>query len=124
MEKPLDIHFLSEVVKNQLDDGLRSAPWKGSLNPLAGHCYIASETIYHLMGGKESGITPQYIKVNGISHWYLKYGEEIIDPTAGQFNFDIDYNEGRGKGFLTSMPSKRSRILIKRVRGHMAQGII
>jgi hypothetical protein len=111
-----DIKNISDVVVSQLDDGLRRAPWRGSLNYLAGHCYIASEAIYHLSGGKSSGLVPQYIKVNGISHWYLKYGNKIIDPTAGQFNFAIDYSNGVGRGFLTSEPSSRARILIDRVK--------
>ncbi len=71
-------------------------------NPTYGYCYILSEVIYHYCEGdfkvycvnlKEQGI-------NGV-HWYLKDSDgKIIDYTGNQFGFEIDYNKGKGIGFL------------------------
>ena len=77
-----------------------------------------SEAYYHLMGGKEVGLKPCYIKHEGMSHWYLKDKDNnIIDLTVEQFKNIPDYSKGIGKGFLTKKPSKRAQELISRVEG-------
>jgi|HubBroStandDraft_2_1064218.scaffolds.fasta_scaffold182937_2 hypothetical protein len=81
-----------------------------------GHCYIVSEVAYYLLDGKEEGWTPQYIKHEGNSHWFLKHTSGfILDLTADQFTTLIDYSKAKGKGFLTRIPSKRSKTLIRRI---------
>jgi len=81
-----------------------------------GHCYVVSEAAYHLLGGKESGWTPHHIKHIGRSHWYLKHETgQILDLTASQFHTPINYSEGRGKGFMTKEPSKRTKVLLSRI---------
>jgi len=45
-----------------LSDDLRRPPWKGDPNPLAGHCYVASEALYHLLGDKWK---PEHVKHEG-----------------------------------------------------------
>ena len=84
---------------------------------MKGPCYPASEAIFHLMGGKNQGLTPMQIIHEGISHWYLKWEIEneifYIDPTSSQFNTPVPYEQGKGKGFLTKEPSKRSKKFIK-----------
>jgi hypothetical protein len=101
-----------------LTDELRRAPWRGSPNPLAGHCYVASEAVWHMSGGTESGLTPQVIRHEGATHWYLRRSDgEIIDPTASQFQTPVPYEQGRGCGFLTKAPSKRAQVVINRVKG-------
>lgn len=96
-----------------LTDDLRRPPWRGHDNPLAGHCYVASEVLYHLLGGKESGLTPQFVRHEGQPHWFLKTPEgTIIDPTAEQFNSPVPYDAARGCGFLTRGPSKRAQTVM------------
>tara|TARA_A100001201_G_scaffold103047_1_gene88390 strand:- start:5520 stop:14852 length:9333 start_codon:yes stop_codon:yes gene_type:complete len=92
-------------------------------NPKFGHCYVAAESLWHLLGAKESKYKPQRLsfEVNGekYTHWYLKNDRgEIVDPTAEQFkvmDIRIPYELGVGNGFLTKEPSKRSQIVINRV---------
>lgn len=100
-----------------LTDDLRRAPWKGSSNCLSGHCYVASEALFHLLGGLTSGFVPQSVRHEGQPHWYLKNREtgEVVDPTAGQFKTPVAYNQGVGKGFLTREPSKRAQTVIDAV---------
>lgn len=94
-----------------LSDDLRRTPWKGHPNPLAGHCYVASEALYHLLGDDWK---PEHVNHEGASHWYLRHREtgEILDVTAGQFDTPVPYDLGRGRGFLTREPSKRASILM------------
>ena len=81
---------------------------------LTGHCYIASETYYHL--SKEE-LKIFFIKHENSSHWFLKNKlGKIIDLTAGQFTTPVPYEKAIGKFFLTKKPSKRSRILIDRIK--------
>jgi hypothetical protein len=98
-----------------LTDDLRRSPWRGSPNPMAGHCYVASEALFHLLGGKMSGWTPQTMTVNDVVHWFLRHEDgRILDPTFDQFDHPLDYDEGRGRGFLTRQPSKRAAEAIRR----------
>jgi hypothetical protein len=99
-----------------LTDDLRRAPYRGHPNPLRGHCYVASEALYHLRGGKAAGLKPMFIQHEGAPHWFLvdTKKREIIDLTAGQFKTPVPYSRAKGKGFLTSKPSKRAAELIRR----------
>lgn len=69
-----------------------------------GFCYIASEVLFHMLGGLSSGYKPRYYKINEQeTHWWLyndKTGD-IIDPTFDQFPFKIDYSKGKKACFLT-----------------------
>lgn len=92
-------------------------------NPMFGHCYVAAEALYWLMGGPQSGLVPRHGRdPSGIVHWWLvrKSDGEILDPTAGQYTSqDLlpPYSRGLGGGFLTREPSARSREVIRRIRG-------
>jgi hypothetical protein len=97
-------------------DDLRRAPWRGSANPYAGHCYVASETLYHLLGGPSSDLRPATVKIHDVVHWFLEGPGVILDPTADQFNHKVPYEEARRRGFLTKKPSRRAQELIRRVR--------
>lgn len=92
-------------------------------NPMKGHCYVASEAAYHMLGGKEAGYTPMNIKHEGDSHWYLKHtgekGTRYIDITESQFNSPVPHAEGKGKGFLTKNPSKRAKDVIDKAKRHL-----
>ena len=76
------------------------------------HCYVASEVLYHRLGGKEAGLKPMHMRVDGVSHWFLKWGDVILDPTVDQFNTVPDYESARGRGFLTKKPSKRAQAVL------------
>lgn len=103
-----------ELVQATLTDDLRRPPWRGSPDPLAGHCYVASEALYHL-GLREQGYRPMFIRHEGSPHWFLARGTEVVDATASQFRTPVPYSQAKGKGFLTREPSRRARILMSRL---------
>lgn len=113
--KEEDTGTLMDLVVSQLTDDLRKAPYRGDPNPLTGHCYVASEALYHLLGSDEW--KPCNISHEGSPHWYLtnRRTGEVLDPTAGQFQTPVPYERGKGKGFLTKEPSKRAQELLKRL---------
>lgn len=101
-------------VTSVLTDDLRRPPWKGSSNPLAGHCYVAAEALYHLTKGR---LKPQFIRVDGQPHWFLRDEHGVVcDPTASQFSHPVKYDQGIGKGFLTQAPSKRCKVVLDRCK--------
>lgn len=103
-------------ITGALDDSLRRKPWAGSSNKLAGHCYVASEAAYHLLGGSSSKWKPMFIRHEGSPHWFLRSSDgEILDITASQFSSPVPYEKARGNGFLTSHPSRRASIVINKV---------
>lgn len=109
---------LVHAVQSSLSDDLRKPQYRGHENCLAGHCYVASEALYHLLGGAESGWVPQNIQHEGGPHWYLKHkvSGAILDPTSSQFKTKVPYEHGRGKGFLTKQPSKRTQVVLDRIK--------
>lgn len=114
----IDIPRLINATCNSLSDDLRDAPWKGSRDPLAGHCYVASEALYYLLGGKPMMWKPMYMVYNRQPHWFLHHQFGVIlDVTGSQFGTKglLPYHTARGKGFLTKQPSKRAQILINRI---------
>jgi hypothetical protein len=96
-----------------LSDELRRPCYQGMSNPLAGHCYVACEAIYHSV----PGLKPYYLKHEGSPHWFLRDTEtgKVIDPTASQFKTEPPYEQGVCKGFLTKQPSKRAKIVLARM---------
>lgn len=100
-----------------LTDELRSKKYQGHPNPLAGHCYVACEVLFHLNPGKYKAC---FIKWEGEPHWFLIECDtgRVCDPTASQFKTVPDYSLGVGKGFLTKLPSKRSLTVLARMREH------
>ncbi len=88
---------------------------RGECDPVTGHCYVASEAAFHMLGGKASGYRPMFIRHEGSPHWFLRGPEgEVVDITAAQFEEPVPYGEGVGKGFLTREPSRRARVVIER----------
>ncbi len=119
-EGPVD---LIAATTESLDNSLRRPQYRSSPNPLAGHCYVASEALWHMMGGHESGWVPQNVKHEGDQHWYLRHAKtgQILDPTASQFRTPVPYDQGRGRGFLTKQPSKRAQEVINRVQAKLGK---
>lgn len=103
-------------ILSNLTDDLRRAPWKGNPNPLAGHCYVASEALYHSLGDRVDW-TPCTVRHEGAVHWFLRHRDgRIADLTAGQFLTIPDYSSGRGRGFLTRQPSKRTQVVLDKLQ--------
>jgi hypothetical protein len=113
------------AVRNSLDDTLLKPEYRDrpDRHPVAGHCYTAAEAVYHLLGGRESGLVPVNIRHEGDSHWYLKdiNTGRIIDPTVEQFKEPVPYQHGTPKGFLTSQPSKRAQIIMDKAQDYLQQ---
>lgn len=110
-------------IQNVLSPNLLHMHWEIRAHPLAGHCYHASEVLYHLWG-KEHGYTPAHVEVymgktwGWVGHWFLR-GEEgsVLDITAAQFGkIRIPYKHAIGCGFLTKRPSKRAQEIIRRLK--------
>ena len=104
---------LVQQVRSCLTEELRKKEYRAHPNPVAGHCYVASEALYHKLGGKSAGWTPQSIRHEGGPHWYLKNQDgTVIDPTADQFVTPVPYSQGKGCGFLTRQPSARRQSVL------------
>lgn len=86
-------------------------------HPLTGHCYVACEALYHLLGGQASDFVPHTVRHCDKVHWFLQHRHlpTVLDPTAAQFQTTPSYWTGRGRGFLTRHPSKRARTLLARL---------
>ena len=84
---------------------------------LEGHCYVAAEALWHLTDRRLDVYFARYRdRHRWHTHWWLQDGEQIWDPTAGQFPRGFNYRLGRRGGFLTRNPSIRAREVIRRVR--------
>jgi hypothetical protein len=120
LSPPDEIRFaalgiITTQIQQVLSDELRIKKWRGHPNHLAGHCYTASEALYHL-GGRDAGFRPLNIKHEDTSHWCLMHDDgTIIDPTVGQFVTVPDYTTGIRRGFLTRNPSRRAQTIIDRL---------
>jgi len=115
---------LIELVRKNLTPGLLKPQFReqNKKNPMYGHCYVATEAMFHLLGGKDGYFAPCCGKDSeGIVHWWLqdKRSGAIVDITADQY-YSVGkkppYFKGKRKGFLTKVPSKRAKILIERVK--------
>jgi len=109
---------LIQAIQKCLNSELLSPKYRGQSNPLAGHCYVASETFFHLAGGKQAGLKPMQLLHEGKSHWFVydEKNSQVIDITAGQFRKPVPYTQAKGRGFLTKNPSKRAQKLIDAMR--------
>jgi hypothetical protein len=77
-----------------------------------GNCYVTSEALYHLLGGRNAGWKPMRVHHEGDTHWFLVNTKtyQLLDPTVSQFKTAPEYNKAIGCGFLTKGPSKRAKI--------------
>lgn len=111
-----EAHGIMGEIQEVLSPDLLRDKFRGGAHRLAGHCYVASEALYHLLGGRAAGWTPEHIKHEGVSHWYLRHASgEVLDPTVAQFSTTPDYRQGCPKGFLTRNPSKRACVVLSRL---------
>ena len=113
-----DVGRVVSGVKRALTPGLLQEPYRsrvlsGQCDPMTGHCYVASEAAYHLLGGKQRGWVPVFVRHEGSPHWFLRGpGGQIVDITASQFRTPVPYEKGVAKGFLTRKPSARARLVM------------
>ena len=106
------------AVRAVLSEDLRRKPYKDHPNLMVGHCYHASEALYHLLGGAEAGWAAVRGAHSGIVHWWIQNTKtaERLDPTADQFDFTWPYECGQlRRGFLTQRPSQRAREVLQRL---------
>ncbi len=86
---------------------------------LRGNCYVTTEALYHLLGGKRSGWLPRVMRTATDTHWFLYHRRtgQILDATVRQFSRGgkPDYARGRTCGFLTKRPSKRAKELMEKM---------
>lgn len=87
-------------------------------SPLGGYCYVASEAMYYLLNGRESGYIPARLVHEGTLHYYLRHRKTgaVIDLTASQFDTAVPYDQGRGCCYRQSKPSKRAAVVIERAQ--------
>ena len=103
-----------------LTQDLLKPMYRGPHNPFYGHCYVATEALYHLMGGTDSGLHIYYGRDElDIVHWWLE-GEDgtVYDPTSRQYTDEgrvPPYEVKKRGSFLTNDPSKRAVKLMKRL---------
>jgi hypothetical protein len=96
---------LARAVRAGLTPDLLKPEYRGSKRPFAGHCYVATEAYYHLVGGKAAGLTRFHIKHEDASHWWLlDLRGRVIDLTAEQFKTPVPYERGRRRAFLPPTP--------------------
>ena len=116
-----DLEQLGGLIVAQLTPDLLSTQFAkmpdAGRNPLFGHCYVASEALFHLAGGKKSGLRPRRIEIaKDRWHWWLVDREgNIVDITAKQFDQPPDYTAGLKTAFLSKRPSARAKKLMGRV---------
>src|SRR5208337_2202897 len=92
-----DLREISKAVTRALKPELLKEPYRsrvtaGGCDPLTGHCYVASEAAFHLLGGKRAGWKPMFIRHENEPHWFLVGPEgQVVDLTAGQFRTPVPY---------------------------------
>ena len=111
--------IIKKVQKFLTPDLLRGR-WKLQSHPLEGHCYVAAEALWYLLGKDNwKPMCASYQDELGkATHWWLvhKKTNKIADPTREQYLPDVPpYHLGKGSGFLTNTPSKRAQIVMDRV---------
>lgn len=93
---------------------------ENSINPMFGHCYVASETLYHILNSAGGYSAACGRDDRGIVHWWIvdNLTGEIHDATADQYyskGLTPPYAKGRKTGFLTKTPSKRAQVVLARM---------
>jgi len=114
------IETIIQKVKSNLTPDLLKPIYreKNKTNPMFGHCYVATEGLYHLLQSSE--YFPHCARdEDGIVHWWLEDGTgNRIDATREQYDLEKKlppYDKGKKKWFLTKIPSKRTQELLNRI---------
>ena len=121
----VNITQLINTIKSYLVPNLLKSEYReqNKSNPMYGHCYVATEALYHLLGEYRLNETFKPFQAkdeNNISHWWLQNDvNEIIDITSDQYTSVgrlPPYINGRPRQFMFPSPSKRSRNVIESVK--------
>ena len=95
-------------------------------NPTYGHCYVATEALFHLLKQPHQWRPQVGTDGHGNRHWWLQHSVDgtILDPTYQQYRvlqepLPYEASGGHPQTFLTKGPSKRAKILMERVRKKM-----
>jgi len=128
-ENMVELDKYIEIIHESLSKDLLKKQYQADYDNLhftTGHCYIASEAIYHAFGGKEKWSAYAGRDHNNGTHWWLKNKDtgEIVDPTKEQYTslgIEPPYDKGRPCAFLTREPSQRAQKLIARVNEKIIQ---
>jgi hypothetical protein len=120
---------LISKIQSVLTPDLLKGMWNKHFdNPLEGHCYVAAEALYWILGGPDSDWKPYVLShktfpeslAEGETHWFLKNNKtgEILDPTKEQFGDEpILYDRGISNGMMNYPKggSKRAKEIIRRI---------
>jgi GNAT superfamily N-acetyltransferase len=122
---PARIQRVFDAVRANLTPDLLKPEYQGNPNPYHGHCYVATESLFHLLDGKNTGWERMHLAMPQGPHWFLQHKKTgvVLDPTAEQFPERPDYESAKPKGFSVGppdydpgKPSKRAQTLIDRVK--------
>lgn len=108
-----------KLIQDNLQQGDLKPRYRGNSNPMAGHCFVATEVFIYLMGGKDAGWKSMNVRHENDSHWYAQHSDgTVVDITASQFSTPVPYDKGIGKGMMqrvAGIPSKRSKKVLERL---------
>ena len=110
------IYKIVKAIQQCLHPGLLKPQFRGNPNKFYGHCYVASEALWHLTGKTLHVYRAK--DEHGVTHWWLEDADNVYDPTSRQYTdcgSEPPYTQGRRSGFLTTKPSKRAAKLIAAV---------
>ncbi|MCA9718079.1 MAG: hypothetical protein KC468_25635, partial [Myxococcales bacterium] len=112
---------IARAVRDSLTPDLRHKGTRASEDDGdTGFCYVASEAIWHMLGGAESAYQPHRIVHERRSHWYLMNPSgSVIDVTVGQFRRCPPHESGARRAFLHPTPSKRAKLVLTRARARL-----
>ena len=115
-----NLELVSKIIVNNLTPDLVSVKLRerNSIEPLFGHCYVASACLQKIFGTKN--IKLYHAKDDeDIWHWWTAdKGGEIIDLTVDQYhrtNRTPPYDKGKKVGQLGWSYRKKVNILLERV---------
>lgn len=108
---------LTESVKAALTDDVRpqDRPRQEGTHELRGHCYVAAQALYFLLGGKEAGYEFRRLVHEDVSHFFVRSPSGAnLDPTAEQFKTPIPYDNSKRSG-LWGKPRVATVVVVCRV---------
>ena len=74
---------LVETVRSVLTPELLPPEWLDHPHPMGGYCYVASESLYYLLGGREAGFTAKRAPCAGGAR-VLGWSRDWRDPMSLQ----------------------------------------
>lgn len=122
MKNTIAITELMKKIQSCLTPDLLKKEYRdeNATNPMFGHCYVASEVLYHSIKSYGNYSAACGRDDRGIVHWWIVDNDtgDIYDTTADQYHskgLTPPYAVGRKTGFLTKEPSKRAQKVIAKM---------